>query len=366
MKMSVITRGVKLDLPVKIMVRATNWVGDAIISLPALEALRDRFPDTEIVVVAKAWVAELYEHHPAMLRTLVYDPARQHKGRRGFREFVESLRQEHFDAAILFQRAFHAAWMAWRAGIPVRIGYGTEYRGPLLTEAVPLPPPGYLGHQAAEYLELLYRAGLLDRRPPPPKQARVTLSRSERRWAADALKGLGLEGPRCFIGLNPGASFGPAKRWPVDRYAALGDRLVEAFGADVLVFGSEAERPLAEDVARGMRHTPIVLAGNTNLRQWIALTERCRLVVANDSGPMHVAAAAGVPVVAIFGSTDERATGPLSPWARVVRRPVECSPCGLRECPIDFRCMTGVTVDDVYGAALELVAEYDEARERPA
>jgi lipopolysaccharide heptosyltransferase II len=362
----VIARGVKLNQPVKIMVRATNWVGDAVISLPALEALRVRFPDTEIVVVAKPWVAELYLNHPALLRTLVYDPVRQHKGRRGFREFIESLRAEQFDAAILFQRAFHAAWMAWRARIPVRIGYATEQRGPLLTEAVPLPPAGYLSHQASEYLELLYRAALLDRRPPPPRRARLAVSRSERRWAADALKTLGLEGPRCFVGMNPGASFGPAKRWPVDRYAALGDRLVEAFGADVLVFGSQSERPLAEAVARGMRHTPVVLAGSTNLRQWIALTERCRLVVANDSGPMHVAAAAGVPVVAIFGSTDERATGPLSPWARVVRRPADCSPCGLRECPIDFRCMTGVTVDDVYGAALELVARYDEDRERPA
>jgi heptosyltransferase-2 len=362
----VIARGVKLAQPFKIMVRATNWVGDAIISLPALEALRVRFPDTEIVVVAKPWVAELYLNHPALLRTFVYDPERQHRGRRGFREFIEGLRAERFDAAILFQRAFHAAWMAWRARIPVRIGYGTEQRGPLLTEAVPLPPSGYLRHQASEYLELIYRAGVLDQRPPPPKQARILVSRSERRWAADALKGLGLEGPRCFVGLNPGASFGPAKRWPVDRYAALGDRLVEALGADVLVFGSKAERPLAEAVARSMQHTPVVLAGATTLRQWIALTERCRLVVANDSGPMHVAAATGVPVVAIFGSTDERATGPLSPWARVVRRPVECSPCGLRECPIDFRCMTGVAVDDVYGAALELVANYDGARDRPA
>lgn len=364
--MAVISRGVKLDLPIKIMVRATNWVGDAIISLPALEALRARFPDTEIVVVAKPWVAELYRYHPAMLRTLVYDPDRQHKGRRGFGEFVELLRQERFEATILFQRAFHAAWMAWRARVPVRIGYATEQRGPLLTEAVPLPPRGYLSHQSSEYLELLYRAGLLDQRPAPPSQARLAVSRSERRWAGDALKGLGLEGLRCFIGLSPGASFGPAKRWPVDRYAELGDRLVDAFGADILVFGSESERQLAEDVARGMRHTPVVLAGATNLRQWIALTERCRLVVANDSGPMHVAAAANVPVVAIFGSTDERATGPLSPWAHVVRRPVECSPCGLRECPVDFRCMTGVSVDDVYGAALQLVAQYDEARERPA
>ena len=364
--MSLISYGVQLEQPAKIMVRATNWIGDAIISLPAIETLRGRYPGTEIVVVAKPWVAELYSNHPALLRLLIYDANGEHRGRRGFSKLIESLRQERFDAAVLFQRAFHAAWMAWRAHVPIRIGYRTDGRGPLLTEAVRLPSPGYLGHQAAEYLELLFLSGLVDDRPPAAREVHLAATKAERRWAADALKGLGLDGPRCFVGLNPGAAFGPAKRWPVERFAALGDRLVGALGADVLVFGSKDERPLAEAVARAMQRTPLVLAGNTTLRQWMALTERCRLVVANDSGAMHVAAAMGVPVVAIFGSTDARATGPLSPWARVVQHRVECSPCGLRECPIDFRCMNSISVDEVHRTALELVAAYESARERRA
>lgn len=348
------------------MVRATNWVGDAVISLPALEALRTRFPDTEIVVVAKPWVAELYTNHPALFRLMVYDPEGEHRGRRGFARFVEGLRRENFEAAVLFQHAFHAAWMAWRASIPVRIGYRTDGRGLLLTEAVRVPPRGYLGHQSSEYLELLFRSGILEHRPGAVCEVRLPVTKGERRSAVEALKALGLGGPRCFVGLNPGASFGPAKRWPVDRFAALGDRLVGALGADVLVFGSKAERPLAEAVGRAMQHTPLVLAGTTTLRQWMALTEQCRLVVANDSGPMHVAAAVGVPVVAIFGSTDEHATRPLSRWARVIKQPVPCSPCGLRQCPIDFRCMLGVTVDEVHRTSLELVAARESARERPA
>jgi heptosyltransferase II len=364
--MSLISYGVRLEKPAKIMVRATNWIGDAIISLPAIEALRGRYPDTEIVVVAKPWVAELYSNHPALLRLLTYDPSGEHKGRRGFGKLIDELRRERFDAALLLQRAFHAAWMAWRARIPIRIGYRTDGRGPLLTEAVPLPPRGYLSHQASEYLELLFLSGLSDERPPAAREVHLAATKAERRWATDALKGLGLEGPRYFVGLNPGAAFGPAKRWPLDRFAALGDRLVGALGADVLVFGSKDERPLAEAVARAMQRTPLVLAGNTTLRQWMAITERCRLVVANDSGAMHVAAAMGVPVVAIFGSTDARATGPLSRWARVVRHPVECSPCGLRECPIDVRCMNSVTVEEVHRTALELVAAYESARERRA
>ena len=361
-----ISRGVQLDRPAKLMVRATNWVGDAVLSLPALEALRTSFPDTEIVVVAKPWVAELYAGHPGLFRLMVYDPAGEHRGRSGFGKFVEELRRERFDAAILFQRAFHAAWMAWRARVPVRVGYGTDGRAALLTEPVALPAPGHVGHQAAEYLELLFRAGLIERRPRPAQPVNLLLTKAERRWASEELKSLGLDGPRYFAGLNPGAAFGPAKRWPAERFAALGDRLVGALGADVLVFGSEAERPLAETVARRMQHTPVVLAGNTTLRQWMALTARCRVVVANDSGPMHVAAALGVPVVAVFGSTDERATGPLSHWARVVRQPVACSPCGLRECPLDLRCLSGVTVDQVHRAALELVAAYESARQRQA
>jgi heptosyltransferase II len=364
--MSSISYGVRLDKPAKVMVRATNWIGDAIISLPAIEALRGRYPDTEIVVVAKPWVAELYSNHPALFRLLIYDPNGEHKGRRGFRKLINELRRERFDAAILLQHAFHAAWMAWRAQIPIRIGYRTDGRGPLLTEAVRLPPRGYLGHQASEYLEFLFLSGLIEERPLAAREVHLAATKAERRWAADALKGLGLEGPRYFVGLNPGAAFGPAKRWPIERFAALGDRLVGALGADVLVFGSKDERPLAEAVARVMQRTPLVLAGNTTLRQWMAITERCRLVVANDSGAMHVAAAMGVPVVAIFGSTDARATGPLSRWARVVRHPVECSPCGLRECPIDFRCMNSVTVEEVHRTALELVAAYESARERRA
>jgi lipopolysaccharide heptosyltransferase II len=347
------------------MVRATNWVGDAILSLPALEALRARFSDTDIVVVAKPWVADLYSNHPGMFRLIVYDPEGEHRGRAGFAKLVQSLRQERFEAAILFQHAFHAAWMAWRAGIPVRIGYRTDARGALLTEPIALPARGHAGHQSSEYLELLFRAGLLHERPGAVQEAAIAVTKTERRWAGEEIKVLGLDGPRYFVGLNPGASFGPAKRWPAERFAVLGDRLVGALGADVLVFGTEAERPLAETVARLMQHTPVVLAGNTTLREWMALTARCRVVVTNDSGPMHVAAALGVPVVAVFGSTDERATGPLSRWARVVKRPVACSPCGLRQCPIDLRCLMEVSVDQVHRAALEAVADCEASRRRP-
>jgi heptosyltransferase-2 len=338
------------------MVRATNWIGDVVMSLPALEALRARFPKAEIVVVAKSWVSELYWHHGAVTRQIVYSPEGQHRGPRGFRKLVQTLRAERFDLAILFQNAFHAAWMAWCSRTPVRVGYARDGRSSLLTDAIEAPPPAAYGHQSQYYLQLLFRAGLIDK-PKPVQEIRLAVAPAEKAWAVRHMIKLGLGGPRFLVGLNPGASFGPAKRWLPQRYADLADRLIGALHADVLIFGSRAEKPLAEEIARAMKHTPMILAGETSLRQLMAVMGQCRLVISNDSGPMHVAAALGLPLVAIFGSTDERATGPVGSRTRVIKRSVDCSPCGLRECPIDFRCMDGVTVDDVYMAALVQVSK---------
>jgi lipopolysaccharide heptosyltransferase II len=351
--------------PAKILVRATNWVGDGVMSLPALKALQERFPSAEIVMVVKPSVADLYLHHPAVNRLIVYDAAGEHRDPGGFGKLVEQIRSERFDMAVLFQNAFHAAWMAWRSRIPVRIGYGLEGRGVLLTDSVPVPPPALYGHQSNYYLQLLFRAGLIER-VTPVERIPLEIENSEKAWATRQLKSLGLGGPRFLIGLTPGAAFGSAKRWLLDRYANLADRLIGALNADVLIFGSPSEKPLAEEIAHGMSHTPVIMTGETTLRQLISLLVQCRLVITNDSGPMHLAAALGLPVVAIFGSTDETATGPVSPLARIVKHPVDCSPCGLRECPIDFRCMKGVTVDQVHRAVLGLIKEYGVTHERPA
>jgi heptosyltransferase-2 len=342
----------------RIMVRSTNWVGDAVMSLPALDALRTRFPRAEIVLVSKPWVSEIYWHHPAVNRQIIYKPNSEHRGPRGFWRLVKELQAERFDAAILLQNAFHAAWMARLARIPVRIGYARDGRSLLLDEAIEPPFAGACGHQVNYYLQLLFRAGVIDP-PQAVEEIRLRLIDPEKHWAAKKLDSLGLNGPRFLIGLHPGASFGPAKRWMPERFAALGDRLMGALNADVIIFGSAQERPLAEQIARTMEHTPTVAAGETSLRQLLALMARCRLMVTNDSGPMHLAAGLGVPLVAIFGSTDERSTGPVGARVRIVKRQVECSPCGLRECPIDFRCLRGVSVEQVFRATLELVKRWN-------
>lgn len=342
----------------RILVRSTNWVGDAVMTLPALEALRARFPRAEIVLLSKAGVSELFWYHPAVNRQIIYKPASEHRGPLGIARLVRELRAERFDAALLLQNAFQAAWLAWRAGIPLRIGYARDGRSFLLHDAVEPPLPGAYGHQVYYYLQLLFRAGLTGP-PKPVKEIRLRLSEGEKGWAAKKLDSMGLSGPRFLVGMAPGAAFGPAKRWRPERFAGLADRLVGALNADVILFGSEAERPLAREIASSMKHTPAIAAGETSLRQLLALMARCRLMVTNDSGPMHLAAALGIPLVAVFGSTDERATGPVGTHVRIVKRGVECSPCGRRVCPIDFRCMAKLSVEEVFRVTLECVKRWN-------
>jgi len=342
----------------RILVRSTNWVGDAVMTIPALDALRARFPRAEIVLLTKAWVSELYWHHPALNRQIIYKPNSDHRGFMGFTRLVRELKAEHFDAALLLQNAFQAAWMAWLARIPLRIGYARDGRSLLLHDAIEPPLPAAYGHQAHYYLQLLFRAGIIAK-PEPVEEIRLRLTDAEKTWAARKIDALGLNGPRFLVGLAPGAAFGPAKRWLPERFAGLADRLIGALNADVLIFGSAAERPLAEQIAGSMKHTPAIAAGETSLRQLLSLTARCSLIVANDSGPMHLAAALGIPLVAVFGSTDERATGPMGTRVRIVKQDVECSPCGRRECPIDFRCMSDLSVEEVFRATLELVKRWN-------
>jgi heptosyltransferase II len=322
----------------KILVRATNWVGDAVMSLPALRAIRDRFPQAEIAVLAKPSVAGLYAREGFADRVISYD-ARDWRGK--FR-LAWKLRGERFDCAILLQNAFEAALIARLAGIPERIGYNRDARGWLLTKAVPAPKPGEIPrHERYYYLELLRRAGLIQSLPE-----------------VDAIRLQGLGGEqRNLIGMSPGAAYGTAKRWLPESFAASGVELARRMGAAVAVFGSKDERALCERVAQTIRAAGVDVrnyAGETGLAEFIDIAAACRVFLTNDSGAMHIASAAGVPTVAVFGATDDVGTGPTGPLARVVREPVECSPCLLRECPIDHRCMTRVTPARVVDAALEI------------
>jgi heptosyltransferase-2 len=337
----------------RVMVRATNWLGDAVMSLPAIRAIRGVFPQAHLAVVAKPWVADLYAREKSIDRVIPYTA----KTFGDKRAFAARLRRERVDGAILLQNAFDAALMAWMAGIPERIGYRRDGRGFLLTRAIPVPEPGDIPrHERFYYLELLRRAGMLERFPTVPAIA-LDGADAARECGAQRLREMGIHAPP--VGISPGAAYGNAKRWLPERFAEVAARLGSAHETAVLVFGSAAERPLCEAVAAGIRAAGTEarnLAGETSLLEFIDLAAACRVFVTNDSGAMHIASALGVPTVAVFGATDDSTTGPTALNARIVREHAECSPCLLRECPIDHRCMTRVTVDRVTQAAIAIGA----------
>lgn len=336
----------------KLLVRATNWIGDAVLSIPAMRALRQAQPDATIAILAISAVADLYRREDFADEVLVCERGGRHRGIRGRLRLAAELRERGFDAAILLPNSFDAALVAWLAKIPRRIGYARDGRGPLLTDAIAVPAAGAIpAHQRYYYLELLRRAGFIASAPECDEiPIRADAEAGRRR-----LRDFGFAGER-VVGVSPGAAFGTAKRWLPERFAAVAATLAADGEAEVAIFGTPAEAALCEAVARGIGPQARSLAGRTSLAEFIDLAAACLLFLTNDSGAMHIAAAAGVPTVAVFGATDAEATGPVSSLARIVRRPVECSPCLLRECPIDHRCMTAVDPAIVEAEARQLVA----------
>ena len=314
-------------------------------SLPALRALRRQFPSAEITVLAKPWVAALYEGERSINRVV---PLMGGKWRT-----PRQLRREHFDLAVLFPNSFESAAQVFLTGARRRIGYARDGRGLLLTGAVPLPRPGEIPrHERYYYLELLRRAGLIESLPDVT-EIRFDGIEEARERGRQLFRSRSMSLP--VIGVSPGAAYGNAKRWLPERFAEAAGLIAKRLGATVALFGSEAERDLCEKIAAVCEGEN--LAGSTSLREFIDMTAACSFFLSNDSGAMHIAAALAVPSVTVFGPTDETGTGPSGPLARIVREPVDCAPCKLRECPIDHRCMTRVPVERVVREAAELLSQ---------
>jgi len=338
-----------------ILVRATNWVGDTVMSLPALHALRKRFPSARISILARPWVASLYEREPFCDELIPYDAPSGWKGLGRKWRAACDLRRRRFDCAILLQNAFESAALVWLARIPVRIGYDRDARGWLLTHPISVPSMNEAPrHQRFYYLELLKRAKLIK---AYSSEAFVTLSGAPAAAEQGRKRFLerGLTEP--VIGVSPGAAYGAAKRWRPEGFADAAVQIASERSASIAVFGSKEETSICEFVCQRIEAAGVPYAnfgGATILGEFIELAAACEVFLTNDSEPMHIASALGVPTVAIFGATDERATGPTGLHTRVVRQQVECSPCLLRECPIDHRCMVRVSADRVAETALGL------------
>ena len=335
----------------KILIRATNWVGDAILALPALRAARRRFPEAEIAILARSYVAEIYREQQICDQLIVYEASGIHSGLFGRERLAAELRARRFDAMLLLQNAFDAAWLSWRANIPERIGYARDGRGFLLTKAVPVPKRDEIpAHEKFYYLELLRRAGWID---SLQDEAFIALNVPEqnRRKGAEFLVQSGVRPHSFRVAIGAGASYGSAKCWPPERFADLANRLQWQTDCDVILFGTPSEADVTKAISAGMSRAPIDLTGKTAIGDLPALLSQCHLFIGNDSGAMHVAAGVGLPVVAVFGPTDPYGTAPVTPRCSIVQEKPYCSPCFLRHCPTDHRCMLNVTCEMVEAAA---------------
>jgi heptosyltransferase-2 len=328
----------------KMLIRGPNWIGDAVMCTPALAALRSGFPHAQMILLVNATIAQLLKNNPHLDRIWVYDKAGEHQGLVGKFKLSQELSRESYDMAVLFQNAFEAALLAKLAKIPIRYGYPTDGRGLLLTHRAPLPKAAC--HQVEYYLHLLSPLGLNG----DSKRLWLATTDSENEAARQYIRSQGMDG-EAVVGINPGATYGAAKRWPTERYALLADRLIESQKVRIVIFGGPGEEGLGHAISSQMRYPALVLSGRLTVRELMAMIRQCALLITNDSGPMHIAAAFGIPLVAIFGPTDPQTTSPLGEKSLLLRKSVDCSPCLLRECPIDHRCMTRMTVDEVFEAA---------------
>jgi heptosyltransferase-2 len=324
-------------------------------SLPALRALKGRLPQARISILAKPLVADLYRREPFCDETILYTA----RDLRAKWSLANKLAERKFDCAILLQNAFEAAAIAWVARIPARIGYARDGRSALLTQAIAVPRAGEIPeHERYYYLELLRRAGIIET-VAETDAIRLDGAEAAREAGMARFHALGFDGT--VIGVSPGAAYGTAKRWLPERFAEAAARVAKELDAGVTgvagvaIFGSKDERELCAEVARAIDVPVKNFAGETTLAEFIELAAACRAYLTNDSGAMHIASALGVPTVAVFGATNDATTGPTGLLSRVVREPVECSPCLKRECPIDHRCMTRVSAARVAETALELL-----------
>lgn len=337
--------------------RGANWVGDAVMTIPALRELRRLFPDAHITLATRAWAQGIFADADFLDDLLMIDG--QSKGRPGFLRQRRDWRHQSFDLAVLLPNAFQPAFLAAAARVPLRVGYATDARRWLLTH--PLKVPTWRGqrHEVFYYLNIIaelertwqgishvdFAAPQFGLRVSHPRQEVARLFLQER----------GLTLTRPLVALCPGSTNSRAKRWPAERFAMLADQLVDEAGADCLLIGAQEELAVTEAVVARMRHQPVVLTGQTTLAETVAVLRLADLLITNDTGPAHIAGALDLPTLVIFGPTDPVTTRPFSPLAEVIRQPPDCAPCMLRDCPIDHRCMTAITPAGVFRRAASIL-----------
>jgi heptosyltransferase II len=343
----------------RIVVRAPNWVGDAVMSVAALRELRGLFSNAHITIVSKPGTSDIFRDSDFVDDVLVYE----RRGLSSVWQQVRAWKQRRFDLAVLFQNAFEAAAISFFARVPRRIGYDTERRGFLLTHAVPSPSWKNERHEIFYYLNLVAEVERVllgtSRSATVEPQFEMTVSAERKEQARALLRAQNVDSNKPLVLLCPGSINSRAKRWPAERYAALADQLSES-GTTVAVIGSPGEVDVSSQVINLARRPPVLLTGKTSVAEVTALISIADVLITNDTGPAHVGAAVGTPTIVIFGPTNPLTTRPYGPAGEIIRRPPECAPCMLRDCPIDHRCMTAITPEEVFERTRRLIQQREE------
>jgi heptosyltransferase II len=338
----------------RIVVRGTNWVGDAVMTVPALRELRRLLPGSHITLATRSWAKGIFSGADFLDDLLIQD----WRGPWSVVKQVREWRRHKFDLALIFPNAFEAALVPALAGVPFRIGYATDGRKLFLTHPLPFPQWRNSKHEVFYYLNIVSELGrLLEVETTLDETLNISLqiAEADQTEALTLIKSQGDRESRRLVALCPGSINSRAKRWPAERYAVLADSLIEKLNAQVLLIGSEAELPVSAEVNRLMHNSPTMLTGKTDLSQAAAVLSLVDLLITNDTGPAHVAAALGRPTLVIFGPTNPLTTRPFSSVAELVRHPPDCAPCMLRDCPIDHRCMTAISPEEVFERAASML-----------
>ena len=327
----------------KILVRTPNWIGDSVLALPALKCLSQNFPAAEIWVATRNWGEGIFKT-VSFIKDLIILPDQTNL--KSLKKESQKIKEKRFDIGLLLTNSFASALSLFMASIPERWGYSKDSRRILLTRGIPITEKEIFSHQVHYYLDLLSRLGMTTHNP----QLFFPLHENETKDTEHDMLSLPGKESRLLITFHPGASYGSAKRWPVEHFISLGARLQKEKGALILITGTSSESNIADQISSQLPESPIVLTGKTSVRQLAAVIQLSHLFISNDSGPMHIANALKTPVIALFGPTNPLRTGPFQEPSVVLKKEVPCWPCSYRECPFDHRCMTQISPDEVYEA----------------
>jgi len=328
--------------PNNIIVRMPNWLGDLVMGTPILKDLHLYYPEAKITAMCQGKTGDLLLHDPSIDEIFSFTRPSGWLHRENSRNILNPLRHGDYDLGILLTNSFSSAWWFWRGHVQNRIGFSGRMRDALLTKAVPFPAEFEEMHLVTSYKHLLTPLQI----PISDTVPQLYVSDEERSDAKELLRRCKIPESATIIGINPGAAYGTAKCWLPDRFHRTAKRLCEDSNVYILFFGDPAGSQTVDNICLGLPEQVINLAGKTSIRELMALIELCDVFLTNDSGPMHVATALGTRLVALFGSTNDIKTGPYSGGV-VIHKRTSCSPCYKRVCPIDFRCMQQISVDEV-------------------